>query len=74
MLKGMWDLSSLTRDRTRAPCTGGTESEPLDHQGGPSGYNLFFFFSFYFILLYNAVLVLPYIDMDPPRVYMSSQT
>ena len=32
------------------------------------------FFNFYFILLYNTVLVLPYIDMNPPRVYMSSQT
>ena len=32
------------------------------------------FFFFYFILLYNTVLVLPYIDMNPPRVYMSSQT
>ena len=31
-------------------------------------------FSFYFILLYNTVLVLPYIDMNPPRVYMRSQT
>ena len=31
-------------------------------------------FYFYFILLYNNVLVLPYIDVDPPRVYMSSQT
>ena len=36
---------------------------------------LFFFnFYFYFILLYNTVLVLPYIDMNPPQVYMSSQT
>ena len=42
---------------------------------------LFFFFCFlfiylfiYFILLYNTVLVLPYIDMNPPRVYMCSQT
>ena len=34
----------------------------------------FFNFNFYFILLYNTVLVLPYIDMNPPRVYMSSQT
>ena len=25
-------------------------------------------FYFYFILLYNTVLVLPYIDMNPPRV------
>ena len=34
----------------------------------------FFNFYFYFILLYNTVLVLPYIDMNPPRVYMRSQT
>ena len=34
----------------------------------------FFNFYFYFILLYNTVLVLPYIDMNPPRVYMWSQT
>ena len=27
-------------------------------------------FYFYFILLYNTVLVLPYIDMNPPRMYM----
>ena len=36
----------------------------------------FFFlknFYFYFILLYNTVLVLPHIDMNPPRVYMRSQ-
>ena len=33
-----------------------------------------FFFKFYFILLYNTVLVLPYIDMNPPRVYTSSQS
>ena len=32
------------------------------------------FFFFNFILLYNTVLVLAYIDMNPPRVYMSSQT
>ena len=35
---------------------------------------LFFNFNFYFILLYNTVLVLPYIDMNPPWVYMHSQT
>ena len=34
----------------------------------------FFNFYFYFILLYNTVLVLPYIDMNPPWVYMSSQS
>ena len=32
--------------------------------------SLFYFkFYFYFILLCNTVLVLPYIDMNPPRVY-----
>ena len=33
----------------------------------------FFKFKFYFFLLYNTVLVLPYIDMNPPWVYMRSQ-
>ena len=32
-----------------------------------------FFFFFNFILLYNTVLVLPYIDMNPSWVYTSSQ-
>ena len=42
----------------------------------PSIKSLFFKlnFYFYFILLYNTVLVLPYIDMNQPRVYMSSQS
>ena len=35
--------------------------------------SFFFKFYFYFILLYNTVLVLPYIDMKPPQVYTSSQ-
>ena len=34
----------------------------------------FFKFYFYFILLFNTVSVLPYIDMNPPRVYTSSQS
>ena len=33
-----------------------------------------FIFYFYFILLYNTVLVLPYIVMNPPWVYTSSQS
>ena len=34
---------------------------------------LFFFFKFYFIFkLYNIVLVLPNVEMDPPQVYMCS--
>ena len=32
------------------------------------------FFYFYFILLYNTVLVLPYIDMNQSRVYMISHS
>ena len=39
-----------------------------------TGINIFFKFYFYFILLYNTVLVLPYIDMNLPRVYTSSQS
>ena len=31
-------------------------------------------FFFYFILLYNTVLVLPYINMNSPRVYTCSQS
>ena len=43
---------------------------------GHKGLVFFFFFNFYFyfILLYNTVLVLPYIDMKPPRAYMRSET
>ena len=33
-----------------------------------------FNFYFYFILLYNTVLVLPYIDMNQPQEYMNSQS
>ena len=32
---GMWGLSPLTRDWTRALCIGSMESEPLDSQGSP---------------------------------------
>ena len=39
---------------------------------GPVGN--FILFYFYFILLYNTVLVLPYINMNLPWVYMSSQS
>ena len=33
-----------------------------------------FAFVFYFMLLYNTVLVLPYINMNPPRLYTCSQS
>ena len=36
-------------------------------------FNVYFSFLF-FILLYSTVLVLPYIDVNLPRVYMSSQS
>ena len=36
--------------------------------------HLFFNFYFYFILLYNTVLVLPYINMNLPWVYTCSQS
>ena len=41
---------------------------------GPEERQCSSFFFFNFILLYNTVLVLPYIDMNQPRVYMSSQS
>ena len=34
----------------------------------------FFYLLIYLFLLYNTALVLPYIDMNPPRVYLSSQS
>ena len=39
----------------------------------PFGFYLFIYFKFYFIFkLYNIVLVLPNIEMNPPQVYMCS--
>ena len=40
-------------------------------KGREKKYKVFFFY--FIFLLYNTVLVLPYIDMNPPQVYMSSQ-
>ena len=42
----------------------------------PTDINFVFilFYIFYFILLYNTVLVLPYINMNPPWVYTYSQS
>ena len=31
----MWDLRSLTKDQTRAPCSGSPACLPLDHQEAP---------------------------------------
>ena len=41
---GMWDLSSLTRDRTHVPCTGNAKSWPLATKEVPS--RLFFHWAF----------------------------
>ena len=41
---------------------------------GSSFFFLFLLLLFIFILLYKTVLVLPYIDINPPRVYMSFQS
>ena len=34
-LSTIWDLGSLTLDRALTPCSGGTESWPLEDQGSP---------------------------------------
>ena len=36
ILRIIWDLSSPTRDRTHAPCSGSPEFQPLDRQGSPT--------------------------------------
>ena len=49
---------SPTRDQTRAPCIGSTESYPLDHQGSPSSY--FFTFSilvFFYYKIHGAITI-----------------
>ena len=35
-LRGMRDLSSLTRDQTHTPCSGSAESYPVECQGSPT--------------------------------------
>ena len=47
-----------------------TPESPLDCKEIQPVHSFFFFF--YFILLYNTVLVLPYTNMNPPRVYTCS--
>ena len=36
MSRSLWDLSSLTGNRTLTPCVGSMESQPLDYQEDPS--------------------------------------
>ena len=62
----------LERDVGSVP---GSGRSPGEGNGNPLQYSFFFSFFlfnfyFYFILLYNTVLVSPYIDMNPPWVYM----
>ena len=57
----MWDLSSLTRDQTHAPCSGSTESKQLDHQGSPTSIlSLKNFFKFDLFIWLCQVLVAPW--------------
>ena len=46
---------------------------PLKHEGNWNPH-FWVFIYFIFVLLYNIVLVLPYINMNPPRVYTCSQS
>ena len=66
-------IHGVTKSRTRlSDFTFTFHSHALEKEMATHSSTLFFFF--YFILLYNTVLVLPYIDMNPPQVYMCSQT
>ena len=67
----MWDLSFLARDQTCTPCIG---QRSLNHWTAREIPKKFFIFIFYlfFKKFYNIVLVLPYINMNPPRVYTCS--
>ena len=55
----IWDISSSTRDRTRAPYIGSAESQPLDHQGIP--HVTWFFSSFKPILKKSTRLTLSFL-------------
>ena len=62
------------------PSSSGCPHLPVTGEGcaglhpASSAQSFLFFILFYFILLYNTVLVLPYININPPWVYMSSQS
>ena len=51
----MWDVSSLTKDQTRAPCGGSAVSLPLDLQGSPCG----------------RYFTLPFHHLHPPKQHFS---
>ena len=54
------------------PFLGHLASSPLARAPQALASSIFLFYLYLFILLYNSVLVLPYIDMNPPWVYMCS--
>ena len=64
-------LQATKRSGLLCPPPGGLPHPGIDPT---SLYLLILFLFFIFILLYNTVLVLPYIDVNLPWVYMSSQS
>ena len=67
MLDSMEALGISTRLDVCTECWSSAEERRI--MGSPGAF-LFFNFYLYFILLYSTVLVLPYIDMNQPWVYM----
>ena len=65
-LSRMWDLNPLTRDWTRAPCSGSVELKPLDHWGIP--HLCFFFFQFMFQMWWVSFILLWCKTKDPTAV------
>ena len=59
VLCGMWDLISLTRDRTHTPCME-AKSYPLESQGSPLWPVLFIFFKYKFIYFNWRLIILQY--------------
>ena len=68
LLSIIWGFPGGSDGKESAASIPGLERSPGEGRDTPV------FFFFYFILLYSTVLVLPYIDMNPPRVYTSSQS
>ena len=67
-----WNLESSCKKAKRRPCYEEAQSMWKGHgqQSKLSPVSLFFFILFF--KLYNIVLVLPYIEMNPPQAYMCS--
>ena len=74
-LSGMQELRFLNRDKTHSPCSGSTESSPLDCQGSPSWPFLTLgwleeVLAFFPVTLANAscFLLSPWVQNEPPPV------